>query len=75
MREVNELRGGEVRPKRFQAIETGAKHLVFVQCHPPVDPVELVYHTLSDIMKTKQHKSRYTMSLVISAHLMCVVRQ
>lgn len=55
--EVNRLRGSE--PRRFQAINSGAKHLIFVQCHLPVDPVQLVYLILSDLMKTKQCKSRY----------------
>ena len=57
--EVEKLRGSsEQSPRRFQAINSGAKHVVFIKCQPPVDPVELVHYILSDVMKTKQHKSR-----------------
>ena len=57
--EVEKLRGGsEQSPRRFQAINSGAKHVIFIKCHSPVDPVELVHYILSDVMKTKQHKSR-----------------
>ena len=59
--EVRELRGSEHKPRRFQANISGAKHVVFIQCRPPVDPVKLVHHILSDVMKTQQHKSRYSL--------------
>ena len=57
--EVQRLRGGEKKPRRFQAISSGAKHIVFIRCCPPTDPVNLVHYILSDILKTKQPKSRY----------------
>ena len=67
--EVEKLRGSEQMPRRFQAISSGAKHVVFVQSHPPVDPVELVHYTLSDVMKTKQRKSRYCVLLLSTTTL------
>ena len=61
--EAEKLRGSEQNPRRFQAINSGAKHVVFIKCRPPVDPVELVHYTLSDVLKTKQHKSRYMINI------------
>lgn len=57
--EVHGLRGSEQKPRRFQATNSGAKHVVFIHCCPPVDPVKLVHYILSDVLKTKVHKSRY----------------
>lgn len=61
--EVDRLRGNELKPRRFQAIDSGTKHVVFVQCQPPVDPVGLVHHILSDVLKTKSNKSRYILCI------------
>lgn len=55
--EVHGLRGDQ-KPRRFQATNSGAKHVVFIHCCPSVDPVKLVHFILSDILKTKVHKSR-----------------
>ena len=57
-REVQCLRGSECKPRRFQATNSGAKHVVFIRCHPPVVPEILVHHMLSDVMKTKVSKTR-----------------
>lgn len=59
-REMEEMRNasGEVI-RRFQAVNTGTKHLVFVRCQPPVDPVVLVHHMLSSLVELKEHKARY----------------
>ena len=56
--EVDKLRGSEEKPRRFQAVDTGTKHLVFVKCHPLVDPVLLVHHMLSSVKEAKEHKAR-----------------
>ncbi|CAI8009328.1 THUMP domain-containing protein 1 [Geodia barretti] len=57
--EVDKLRGSEEKPRRFQAVDTGTKHLVFVKCHPLVDPVLLVHHMLSSVKEAKEHKARF----------------
>ena len=62
--EVHRLRGSEQQPRRFQASSSGAKGTVFIQCRPPVEPVELVHHTLTDVMTKRQHKSRFCQRLI-----------
>ena len=61
--EVDKLRGSEQKPRRFKAVDTGTKHLVFVKCHPPVDPVQLVHHMLASVMEAGESKARYFLSL------------
>ena len=57
--EIDMLRGSEQKPRRFQAVDTGTKHLIFIKCHPSVDPVSLVHHMLSSVMEAKENKARY----------------
>ena len=41
------------RERRFQAVNSGAKHVVFIKCRDPVDPCLLVHHMLSDMLSTQ----------------------
>ena len=63
-KEVDELRGSEKKPRRFQAINTGTKHLIFVKCDSPVEPVQLVHHMLSDVMELGKQKASKVMFLL-----------
>ena len=61
-KEIEKLkgRGKGGRPRRrFQAVNTGAKHVVFIRCLEEVDPCHLVHHMLSDIVDSGVKKSRY----------------
>ncbi len=53
-----EKEGGRERERRFRAVNSGARHVVFIQCSSEVDPTELVHTMLSDIHATKIAKSR-----------------
>ncbi len=44
--------------RRFSAMDTGAKHLVFIRCSDEVDPAQLVHSILQDAYDTKIGKSR-----------------
>ena len=61
-KEVERLKGkdkdGKVRQRRFQVVNTGAKHVVFIRCLEEVDPCQLVHHMLSDIAASGLKKSR-----------------
>ena len=46
------------KERRFQAVNSGAKHVVFIKCREPVEPCQLVHYMLSDMLSTKVHKSR-----------------
>ena len=61
---MSEIRGDEHRPRRFQAVNTGTKHLVFIECNPPVEPVALVHSMFSDILTSKKQKARYYVCIV-----------
>lgn len=63
MEEMRNTSGEVIR--RFQAVNTGTKHLVFVRCQPPVDPVVLVHHMLSSLVELKEHKARYILRLIL----------
>ena len=56
--EVAKLKGSEERPRRFQAVHTGTKHVVFIQCNDPVVPCQLVHYILTDVSVTGVKKSR-----------------
>lgn len=67
--EVAKLKGSEEKPRRFQAVHSGAKHVVFIQCSDPVDPYELVHHMLMDVSVNGVRKSRLVFVLVTYPHL------
>ena len=57
-REVARLKGSGDQPRRFQACNSGAKHVVWIQCREPVVPCQLVHCMLSDLLKSGVRKSR-----------------
>ena len=62
-KEIEQLKGsrgvkGGRAERRFQAVNTGAKHVVFIKCQEEVDPSVLVHHILSDIVDSGVKKSR-----------------
>lgn len=60
-KEIERLKGKGKgsRPRRFQAVNTGAKHVVFIRCLEEIDPCRLVHHILTDIASSGVKKSRY----------------
>lgn len=58
-REVADLKGRQQKERRFQSVISGAKHVVFVSCSPPVQPCELVHSLLSDVLASGQRVSRF----------------
>ncbi len=49
---------GSKGERRFQSVNSGARHVVFIKCSEQVDPVKLVHFMLSDIHTTQTNKSR-----------------
>ena len=45
--------------RRFQALDSGAKNVVFIQCEDVVCPNELVHFMLTDIAATRVPCTRY----------------
>ncbi|CAO3622700.1 unnamed protein product [Mucor hiemalis] len=45
--------------KRFANITTGTDCVVFIRCIPPINPVKLVHHMLTDLDKTQTKTTRY----------------
>jgi len=45
--------------RRFQALDSGAKNVIFIQCEDVVCPGELVHFMLTDIAATKVPCTRY----------------
>uniref|UniRef100_A0A8B9J4K0 THUMP domain-containing protein 1 n=1 Tax=Astyanax mexicanus TaxID=7994 RepID=A0A8B9J4K0_ASTMX len=63
-KEVMQLQGSnKKRKRRFQAVDSGANNVVFIQTHH-VDPEKLVHHILQDIYQTKKKKSRVILRML-----------
>lgn len=45
--------------RRFQALDSGAKNVVFIQCEDVVCPKELVHFMLTDVAATRLPCTRY----------------
>ena len=68
-KEIERLKGKEKDGKpqrRFQSVDTGAKHVVFIRCLEEVVPCELVHHMLSDIASSGVKKSRSECTCLIN---------
>lgn len=57
-KEVQSLKGSERKERRFKSVDSGAKHVVFIVCAPPVEPCRLVHFMLSDVASNGIRKSR-----------------
>lgn len=59
-KEIERLKGKgkNAKPRRFQVVDSGTKHVVFIRCLEEVDPPQLVHHMLSDIASSGVKKSR-----------------
>lgn len=56
-RETDSLK--EKKERRFTAVQSGAKHLVFIVCGPPVEPCVLVHSMLTEVATKGERVSRY----------------
>ncbi|XP_072514055.1 THUMP domain-containing protein 1 [Salminus brasiliensis] len=63
-REVTQIQtSNRKRQRRFQAADSGANNVVFIQTHH-VDPEKLVHSILQDIYQTKKKKSRVILRML-----------
>ena len=58
-KEVEALKGGGDKEKRFKSVQSGAKSVVFIKCADEIDPCLLVHRLLCEARDTRVRKARY----------------
>ncbi|XP_076247491.1 THUMP domain-containing protein 1 [Calliopsis andreniformis] len=65
-KEINELKAEYAKPvnaRRFQAVDTGVKNVVFIRSTLP-NPLELVTKIITELDRTKQQRTRFLLRLL-----------